>query len=128
MGWINKGARGVATVDSEGTSVLPMPALEMRELVGPTDEAAFDNPEGSLVYSYIEPDQYESVFDFGCGCGRVARQLIQQSPRPQRYVGVDLHKGMIDWAERNLAPAASNFSFLHHDVYNVRFNPTGTMQ
>ena len=60
---------------------LPMPPLEMRELVGPTDEAAFDNPDGRLLYAFLPVEAYESVFDFGCGCGRVARQLVQQHPR-----------------------------------------------
>jgi len=104
---------------------LPMPPLEMRELVGPTDPRQFDNPEGGLVYLDVPAEKYESFFDFGCGCGRVARQLILQQVPPTRYVGIDLHKGMIDWAQRNLAPAAQGFEFLHHDVYNSRFNPTG---
>jgi SAM-dependent methyltransferase len=102
---------------------LPIPPLEMRQLVGPTDVAAFENPSGGLVYPYLSPEFYESVFDFGCGCGRVARQLIQQHPRPKRYVGVDLHAGMIRWCQRNLQPAGPEFSFFHHDVYNARFNP-----
>lgn len=102
---------------------LPIPPLEMRELVGPTDEAAFDNPTRRLVYDYLDPAAYEKVFDFGCGCGRVARQLILQRPSPQQYVGVDLHAGMIRWCQRNLQPAAPNFSFVHHDVFNTRFNP-----
>jgi SAM-dependent methyltransferase len=95
----------------------------MRALVGPTDTAAFDNPDGTLVYPYIAADRYREVFDFGCGCGRVARQLILQSPRPQRYLGVDLHRGMIEWAQTNLSPAAPGFEFRHHDVYNTSFNP-----
>lgn len=102
---------------------LPFPPPEMRALVGPTDEAAFDNPDGSLVYPYLEPEQYQRVFDFGCGCGRVARQLILQTPRPERYLGIDLHRGMIEWARRNLTRAAPNFEFQHHDVYNRAFNP-----
>ena len=95
----------------------------MRALVGPTDEASFDNPTGALVYPYLAPERYARVFDFGCGCGRVARQLILQSPRPERYLGIDLHRGMIDWARANLAPAAPEFEFRHHDVYNRSFNP-----
>ena len=102
---------------------LPLPPLEMRELVGTTDTAAFDNPTGGLVYHYLEPEFYERVFDFGCGCGRVARQLLLQRPSPRMYVGVDLHQGMIRWCQRNLRPAAPHFSFLHHDVFNSRFNP-----
>ena len=97
----------------------------MRALVGPTDEASFDNPSGELVYPYLPAEQYQRVFDFGCGCGRVARQLIQQSPRPERYLGVDLHRGMIEWARTNLAPTAEGFEFRHHNVYNESFNPGG---
>jgi SAM-dependent methyltransferase len=102
---------------------LPFPPPEMRALVGPTELEAFDNPSGSLVYPYLRPEHYQRVFDFGCGCGRVARQLILQSPRPERYVGVDLHRGMIEWAQANLSPAADGFQFLHHNVYNRSFNP-----
>jgi SAM-dependent methyltransferase len=97
----------------------------MRELVGPTDLSAYDNPNGALIYPYISAEKYDSVFDFGCGCGRVARQLLQQHARPTRYVGVDLHKGMVEWCERNLVDGTEGFEFLHHDVYNIRFNPTG---
>lgn len=107
-------------------SELPYPPPEMRALVGQMDTATFDNPTRDLVYSFLgldDPEQYRHVFDFGCGCGRVARQLILQSPRPERYVGIDLHRGMIDWARRNLTPAAKNFEFHHHNVYNRSLNP-----
>ncbi len=109
---------------------LPIPPLEMRELVGPTDLEAFDNPTGALVFDYMEPKLdarvYERVFDFGCGCGRLARQMMQQRPRPKQYVGIDIHQGMIRWCQRNLQTAAPNFRFFHHDVFNVRFNPKST--
>ena len=103
---------------------LPIPPLEMRKLVGPTDPAEYDNPTGELVYPYLVREQYDAVFDFGCGCGRVARKLILQDPRPSRYLGIDLHRGMIEWCRRNLTPRAHRFEFLHHDVYNASFNPT----
>ena len=95
----------------------------MRELVGPTEPAMFDNPTGTLVYPYLPAESYRAVFDFGCGCGRVARQLIQQSPRPTRYLGIDLHAGMIRWCRDNLAPHAAGFDFQHHDIGNVGLNP-----
>jgi SAM-dependent methyltransferase len=98
----------------------------MRKLVGPVDEASFDNPEGVLVYPHLDASAYEAVFDFGCGCGRVARQLIQQRPAPKRYVGIDLHPGMIRWCRENLAPRAQGFEFHHHDVANYHFNPSGS--
>ena len=95
----------------------------MRVLVGPTDPDLFDNADGKLVFDGLDPDQYRSVLDFGCGCGRVARQLIQQRPRPKRYVGLDLHSGMVSWCNTNLASHAPGFEFHHHDVFYNAFNP-----
>ena len=100
-----------------------MPPGEMRALVGPTDVAAFDNPSGGPVFSYLDPSAYRSVFDFGCGCGRVARQLMQQHEPPSRYLGIDLHQGMIRWCQENLTPHAPQFAFAHHDVFDDNFNP-----
>lgn len=101
---------------------LPIPPFEMRQLVGPTDEAAFDNPSGDSIFQVPE-SQFDAVLDFGCGCGRLARQLMQQRARPRRYVGFDLHFGMVRWCREKLAPRASGFEFLHHDVDNPSFNP-----
>jgi SAM-dependent methyltransferase len=120
-GTVTKGtevAAGAARPD-----LLPFPPLEMRRLVGPTELDLYDNPSGALVYPWLPAETYEKVFDFGCGCGRVARQLILQRPVPATYVGIDLHKGMIEWCQQNLSPVAPNFHFYHHDVFNVAFNP-----
>ena len=106
-----------------GITELPVPPLEMREMVGPTDVGAFDNPSGVPVFPDLPPEAYDSVFDFGCGCGRVARQMIQQTPRPRRYVGVDLHPAMIRWCQENLSPHAPEFEFIHHDVAHPTRNP-----
>ncbi|HEV7669940.1 MAG TPA: class I SAM-dependent methyltransferase [Thermoanaerobaculia bacterium] len=105
---------------------IPLPPLSYRELVGPTEDRFFDNPTGGVVFPALPPAPYDFVLDFGCGCGRIARQLIQQEPRPKRYVGIDLHAGMIQWCRENLAPIAPGFEFQHHDVYNPGFNPQST--
>lgn len=102
---------------------LPLPPFEMRQLVGPTDPAFFDNLAGAAIAPDIPPDLYESVFDFGCGCGRLARQLLQQDPMPRRYLGIDLHRGMIEWCQRELTAICPSFQFRHHDVFNSGFNP-----
>lgn len=104
---------------------LPLPPLEMRQLVGPTEERYFDNPGGGPVFPQLPVETCEAVLDFGCGCGRLARQLIQQRPRPRRYLGIDLHAGMIQWCQRNLQPHAPGFEFRHHDVFNRGLNPAG---
>ena len=109
---------------------IPIPPIELRRLVGPTDLETFDNSSGEPVLSLrrhsrvtpqIPVEVYDAVFDFGCGCGRIARQLLQQKPRPRRYVGIDVHRGMIDWCTQNLSPIDPNFHFLHHDVYSPTY-------
>ena len=105
------------------TDVLPLPPLELRELVGTTDPAAYDNPTGEPIFEGLPAAAWRSYLDFGCGCGRSARRLIQQHPRPERYVGVDLHRGMVRWCEQNLAPHAEGFEFVHHDVHSPCMNP-----
>lgn len=102
---------------------LPLPPLDMRRLVGPTDPAAFDNPTGDPIYDLVPERSYESVLDFGCGCGRNARRLLLQRERPQRYLGIDLHRGMVAWCQEELTPRAEGFTFEHHDIANPSFNP-----
>ncbi len=112
-----------ATSPTDVSPELPMPPLEVRRLVGPTDLSLYDHPKGELIYRYLAPETFRAFFDFGCGCGRVARQLILQRPRPELYVGVDLNAPLIDWCNQNLRPVALGFSFYHHDVFNVALNP-----
>lgn len=104
---------------------LPIPPPLMRSLVGPTAEADFDNPSGNPVIDGLPDSAWEAVLDFGCGCGRLARQMLQQVPRPKQYLGIDLHAGMIRWCQENLSSHAENFRFLHQDVFNAGLNPLG---
>jgi SAM-dependent methyltransferase len=107
---------------------LPLPPLELRRVVGPTAPEAFDNPTGRLVFPDLDPAAYSFVFDFGCGCGRLARQLVQQQPRPLRYMGVDPNRRLIEWCCANLAPHAAGFEFRHHDVFHEFVNPDGALE
>lgn len=102
---------------------LPMPPFAMRELVGPTAERDFDNPTGAIPIPGITEEESKSIFDFGCGCGRLARQLLQMASPPDRYVGIDVHRGMISWCRKHLEPLNPGFRFHHHNVYNRLFNP-----
>jgi ubiquinone/menaquinone biosynthesis C-methylase UbiE len=109
---------------------LPLPPLELRYRVGPTDPADYDNPDGSPILGTfgLPVEAYDAVFDFGCGCGRQARQLLQQNPRPRRYVGIDLQQGSIEWCQQNLAPVDSGYQFVHHDVYSPWYAPENSLQ
>lgn len=105
----------------------PLPPVEYRRLVCYDDES-FRIVHGAAPYPQVPPQLYESVFDFGCGCGRIARQLLCRVPRPGRYVGVYIHRGMIDWCRENLTPCDPDFQFFHHDVWNRDFGPDNTRQ
>jgi SAM-dependent methyltransferase len=105
------------------TAVIPVPPLEMRELVGYFDLVGYENPTGAPIWPDLPDEAWRSYLDFGCGCGRSARRLMLQTPRPERYLGVDLHRGMVHWCQENLAPLAPGFEFVHHDVFNAGLNP-----
>lgn len=113
------------------TTTLPLPPLEYRRLVSPiVDESYYDNPDGSYIWGPLDipplqaGEAYRKVFDFGCGCGREARRLLLQHHKPQRYVGLDINPGMIDWCRKNLSQPG--FEFFHHDVWNVNYAPNNT--
>lgn len=114
-------------MDPDQPSPLPLPPLPMRSLVGPTADEAFDNPSGRPIVADLPDSAWEFVFDFGCGCGRLARQMLQQTPRPRRYLGVDLHAGMIRWCQSHLGSRAPGFEFVHQDVRNRGLNPDGAL-
>lgn len=109
---------------------IAIPPLEMRRLVGPVEPDEFDNPGGVPIFRQFgfPESTYQAVFDFGCGCGRLARQLLQQSPRPQRYVGIDPNRNMVEWCVAELGPHDANFKFLHHDVYSPGYADHNTLQ
>jgi SAM-dependent methyltransferase len=68
------------------------------------------------------------VFDFGSGCGRQARQLMQQAVQPRRYVGIDIHREMVAWCQAHLSTINPNFHFLHHNVHNPGLAPNNSQQ
>jgi SAM-dependent methyltransferase len=107
---------------------LPFPPVHLRRLIGPTNDEHFDNPSRQPLFPDLPESAYSFVFDFGCGCGRLARQLIQQHQRPLRYRGIDPHKEMVDWCSANLAPRAPGFDFQHYDVFHEFMNPTGALE
>jgi SAM-dependent methyltransferase len=87
----------------------------------------FDNPTGELIFGQlVPPANYRAVLDFGCGCGRLARQMLQQRTVPERFVGLDLHAPSIEWCQSNLTQPG--FQFRHLNAYNVALNPSGERQ
>jgi cyclopropane fatty-acyl-phospholipid synthase-like methyltransferase len=54
------------------------------------------------------------LLDIGCGCGRVARHLLD-SPIAA-YAGFDRHAGMIDWVQSQISARDDRFQFQFVDV------------
>jgi ubiquinone/menaquinone biosynthesis C-methylase UbiE len=55
-----------------------------------------------LAESALTADQ--TIFEFGCGTGRLAAQLLGALPSSVNYLGVDISPVMIDLATRRLTP------------------------
>jgi SAM-dependent methyltransferase len=112
------------------SDAIPLPPAEMRPWVGPIDPSDYDNPGGTPILDAfgVPLEAYEAVFDFGCGCGRQARQLLQQKPRPRRYVGIDVHARLVEWCRDHLTPVDRGFHFVHHDVYSPWYAPGNSLQ
>jgi SAM-dependent methyltransferase len=101
--------------------MIPLPPLKLREMVGRLDDAAFTNPTGQPVFDDLPTDLdiirlYAHVFDFGCGCGRQAGQIMAQHIQPAEYVGIDSCAELLQWAATNLSPVNPLFSFHQHVV------------
>lgn len=105
----------------------PMPPLDLRRSVGHEGTAEFENPHGKLAFGDDVPaGNYHSVLDFGCGCGRVARQMmLQADARPERYLGVDLYAPSIKWCQKHLSAWDPNYRFARMNAHNPKFNPRG---
>ncbi|MDO8490175.1 MAG: class I SAM-dependent methyltransferase [bacterium] len=111
---------------------IPFPPLNYRQMVGPLDDASYDNKSGDYIWGPLDfyplrpGEAYNSIFDFGCGCGRNARQLMLQKRTIRKYVGIDASRLMIAWCQDNLSPIQSQYTFSHHDVYCTPYAPENT--
>jgi SAM-dependent methyltransferase len=108
------------------STTVPIPPIEFRRLVGLPDERFFDGSIQGTPFDHLPSYCFDSVLDFGCGIGRLAASLIRRPQPPRRYLGIDRHKGMIDWCRANLSPLAPEFYFEHHNVFHEVLNAEGT--
>jgi SAM-dependent methyltransferase len=71
-------------------------------------------------------DDSARFVDIGSGQGRLAIGLQAMFPRLKSYTGLDVHAPSIDWCNKNLRKP--NFSFIHVNTANERYNPSGAQQ
>jgi len=96
-----------AYVASDG---LPVPPLDLIFLVvGVRDPVGFVEGGRTIAHQCIvnalkrhglDLNQFDSILDFGCGCGRLTRQW-KDLTRPQIH-GTDYNSVLIEWCRKNL--------------------------
>ncbi|HEX9922175.1 MAG TPA: class I SAM-dependent methyltransferase [Anaerolineae bacterium] len=67
----------------------------------------------------------ERVLDIGCGSGRIALPLTGYLNSEGGYTGLDIVNDSISWCRQHITTRYPNFQFVHADLYNRRYNPTG---
>ena len=108
--------------------VAPLPNTSLMDSIGAATLENFyivGESWAATVSRFLGPG--ETALDIGCGCGRTARFLML---RPDiRYVGFDVFKPAIDWANLHLVPLApGRLRFEHFDAYSAHYNPRGTQK
>jgi len=68
----------------------------------------------------------QHIWDIGCGCGLLELALEGSGWRGP-LVGTDIHKPSILWAQRTISRRVPLFRFLHADIYNSAYWPTGKL-
>jgi SAM-dependent methyltransferase len=106
-----------------------LPPYSLRAFVGPADrfERAgkwFGNELLSL--KLVAPGA--RILDMGCGSGRLALAFArseQYQGLEIEYLGMDIDRACIDWCTDNITPDHPNFRFVHSDLENPSYNPSG---
>jgi len=106
-----------------------LPPFHLRREVG--DPSIFESSGAEfLAYSKLLCDlrPHERVLDIGCGCGLMALFLEDYLDAAGSYVGIDVQPDAIRWCQSNIASRSPNFTFLHVDGRNQRYNPSGNSE
>lgn len=110
------------------TSRRHLPPWSLRYYVGCSTDFESTGAE-FLAYmkllGHLRPD--ERVLDIGCGCGMMALQLLDYLSEHGSYVGMDISARAIDWCSSHITAPHPNFTFLHADIRNTRYNQDGTL-
>ena len=100
---------------------IPMPPIEFQALVcGPGAEASFE-VVGAWLRDALDQQAMlgpgTQFLDVGCGCGRLARQLLGTAIAS--YVGFDRHRGMVDWCTQEITSQDPRFHFDYFALKSV---------
>jgi SAM-dependent methyltransferase len=85
------------------------PELLRQRVAGTPDEKWFDRSGDVTVGEWLRAlgclnrsiEEFETIFDWGCGCGRALRHLAVRLRANQRLVGIDVDAEAIQWVKAN---------------------------
>lgn len=69
----------------------------------------------------------DTVFDLGCGIGRISIEFVDYLWPDGNYVGVDIVPEAVQWARGSFEPLGERFTFHHADIRNAEYNPKGAI-
>lgn len=73
----------------------------------------------------LSPDA--KVLEIGCGSGRIALPLTTYISEKGAYTGVEIVAPSVRWCTKKITTQFPNFTFVHADLFNKRYNPLSSM-
>jgi SAM-dependent methyltransferase len=102
-----------------------VPPRRLRDFVGDSDFATTGEEFLGHFHSLADLRPSDRVLDVGCGIGRMARVLAGELRAPGSYDGFDIVGEAIEWCASRYTGLPASFCFVHADLMNARYNPTG---
>lgn len=109
--------------------VIPLPPDAMMGSVGAQSIENFlvvGDAWGQIICCHTPENA--TVMDIGCGCGRIARVLVN-NPWIRKYIGFDVMGDHVQWC-RNFIESAwwGRAEFYWFDLHSEMYNPTGSLR
>ncbi len=105
----------------------PLPPLDLRIEVGQPKDAGekhwkvvCDHAERCFRFLAGRPQKHWNVLDVGCGCGRLAVNLVDEV---EQYTGIEVQKRFVDWCRENI----NKGHFYYYDFHNHMYNKEGSV-
>ena len=111
---------------SSGDNLIPPKSLRMQIGWGDFKQIGEVIRQRLIESAGLKPD--DRILDVGCGVGRIAIAISDYLSDGGEYQGFDIMGDAIRWCQKNISTRHANFKFVHSDVYNGVYNPTGKIK